>query len=93
MCKQYTIFNKKTHFANFRKEILYEIIGDPGRTRHWTHSRQQALCLRLVTVGRILKVDAEPLLPFFFLVLVVVELVKLAGPVGNIRLQFPRIFQ
>jgi len=35
MCKQYTIFNKKTHFANFKGKILYEILGNPGQTSLW----------------------------------------------------------
>ena len=104
MCKQYTIFNKKTHFANFKGKILYEILGNPGQTSLWIQqlwadppltpfAEQDQTSSRMISVGRTLKVDPEPLLPFFLLVLVVVEFVKLARTVGNIRLQFPRIFQ
>ena len=82
MCKQYTIFNKKTHFANFGRKILYE----------FQEIQDQSGFLQ-VKVRRASEVDPEPLLPFLLLILVVIELVKLPGPVRDIRLQLPRIFQ
>lgn len=82
MCKQYTIFNKKNHFANFGRKILYE----------FQEIQDQSGFLQ-VKVRRALEVDPEPLLPFLLLILVVIELVKLPGSVRDIRLQLPRIFQ
>ena len=39
------------------------------------------------------KIDAKPLLPFLFLIFLIIEAVKLAGPVGDVGLELASVFE